>query len=82
MEGKRSTSAHGAEDLRVSHVTVRSAMRAGPLQALLVHLRLNRVTAAAIEEDRCHHVGKRGRPPRRQPTGEHAGQQAEQETQP
>ncbi len=66
IEGTWYTTAQAAEKLGLSHNTIRTAIRLGTLKATLINPRLNVVTAEALEEYRREHLGRRGRPPRRQ----------------
>ncbi len=52
IEGKWYTTGQAADELGISHEAVRWAIRAGTLQATQVNLRLNVVTADAIEDYR------------------------------
>lgn len=69
IEGTWYTTAQAADKLGLSHDTIRSAIRLGTLKATLINPRLNVVTAEALDEYRREHLGRRGRPPRRQPAG-------------
>ncbi len=66
IEGTWYTTAQAADKLGLSHDTIRSAIRLGTLKATLINPRLNVVTAEALDEYRREHLGRRGRPPRRQ----------------
>jgi len=56
------TTAEAAAMLGIAHETVKAQIRLGQLPAERINPRLNMITAAAIEEYRRTHLGRRGRP--------------------
>ncbi len=61
------TTAEVATRLGIAHSTVRNAINNGTLESEQINPRLRMVSAEAVERYRSNHLGRRGRPPRRQP---------------